>query len=90
MIGKVPNRLCLGAHLEGEHELVALKQAEAGVVVHIKGQSLHYVAQASLQAGSLQSHKNHRNSVPTTVLITLCVIMGTKWATITAVNMSVL
>ena len=83
MIGKAPNRLFLGAHLEGEHELVALKQAEAGVVVHIKGQSLHYVAQASLQAGRLQSHKNHSN----TVLITLCVVMGSKWATITAVTL---
>ena len=41
------------AYLEGEHELVALKQAEAGVVVHIKGQRLNNVAQTSLQAGSL-------------------------------------
>ena len=32
---------------------MALKQAEACVVVDIKGQSLHNVAQAGLQAGCL-------------------------------------
>ncbi len=63
VIEQVTSRLFLGAHLEGKHELVALKQAEAGVVVHVKGQSLHDVAQASLQAGRLQSHKNHRTTV---------------------------
>lgn len=45
------------AYLEGEHELVALEEAEACVVVHIKGQGLYNVAQASLQAGCLLPEK---------------------------------
>ena len=49
-------------HLEGEHELVALKQAEAGVVVDIKGQSLHNVAQTSLQAGCLPAGRSFSHS----------------------------
>ncbi len=69
-IEKIASRLNLTAYLEGEHELMALEQAEASVIVHIKGQSLHDVAQASLQAGRLQSHENHR----TTAWTTLCVI----------------
>ena len=43
------------AHLEGKHQLVALKQAEAGVVVHVESQSLHNVPQPSLQARSLHT-----------------------------------
>ena len=49
-------------YLEGEHKLVALEEAEACVVVHIKGQGLHNIAQASLKAGCLP-HKEALDTV---------------------------
>lgn len=43
------------AHLKGEHELVALKQPKAGVVIDIVCERLYDVAQASLQCCCLRS-----------------------------------
>lgn len=39
----------LDGHLEGEHELVLLEEAQACVAVHIKGEGLHDVVQPVLQ-----------------------------------------
>lgn len=50
------------SYLEGEHELVALEQAEACVVVDIKGQCLHNVAQTSLKAGCLPAKRSFGHS----------------------------
>ena len=39
----------LDGHLEGEHELVLLKEAKTRVVVHVEGQSLNDVPQSDVQ-----------------------------------------
>lgn len=58
---ELPKSQCC-PYLEGEHELVALKQAKTCVVVDIKGQSLHNVAQTSLEAGCLPAGRGFSHS----------------------------
>lgn len=41
-------------YLEGEHQLVAFKQPQAGVVIYIICERFHNVTQACLQCGGLQ------------------------------------
>mmetsp|Transcript_14108 Transcript_14108/g.33880 ORF Transcript_14108/g.33880 Transcript_14108/m.33880 type:complete len:904 (+) Transcript_14108:88-2799(+) len=45
--------LHLDGHLERQHELVHLEQAQAREVVHVVGERLHHVAQPALQTGVL-------------------------------------